>query len=201
MLGHTNQGLAAFVLAGGKSLRMGQDKAFVCWQGRTLLEGTLEVTHAVASSTTIIGARAKFEKYAAVVEDIYPHRGPLGGIHAALTATDQELNLILAVDLPNVTPALLSYLIGCAEHGSTLVTAPRLAAGWEPLCAVYRRPFASVAEAALRKGQNAIHPLLEAGSVRAIGEGQLAAAGFLPQMFRNFNTMMDLASAESTRHV
>jgi molybdopterin-guanine dinucleotide biosynthesis protein A len=157
------QGVAAFVLAGGKSLRIGQDKAFLPWEGQTLLERALEATQAVASRTRIVGAKAKFEAYGSVVEDVFVDRGPLGAIHAALRATDREFNLVLAVDLPFATPALLTYLIGRAHETPCLATVPRLGGGWEPLCAVYRREFAEVAETALKRGQNAIYPLLEDG--------------------------------------
>jgi molybdopterin-guanine dinucleotide biosynthesis protein A len=212
------QGVAAFVLAGGKSLRIGQDKAFLPWEGRTLLERALEATQAVASRTRIVGAKAKFEAYGSVVEDVFVDRGPLGAIHAALSATDREFNLVLAVDLPFATPALLAYLIGRAHETPCLATVPRPGGGWEPLCAVYRREFAKVAEPALKRGQNAIYPLLEDGSrledgvdqacaragvqeigiqemgVLAIDEKELAAAGFGAWMFRNINTIRDLES-------
>jgi molybdopterin-guanine dinucleotide biosynthesis protein A len=148
-----------------------------------------------------------------VVEDVFVDRGPLGAIHAALSATDREFNLVLAVDLPFATPALLTYLIGRAHEAPCLATVPRLGGGWEPLCAVYRREFAKVAEPALKRGQNAIYPLLEDGSrledgvdqacaragvqeigVLAIDEKELVAAGFGAWMFRNINTIRDLES-------
>jgi molybdopterin-guanine dinucleotide biosynthesis protein A len=208
------QDVAAFVLAGGKSIRMGQDKAFLPWEGQTLLERALEATEAVASLTRIVGAKAKFEAYGSFLEDVFVDRGPLGGIHAALSSTDREFNLVLAVDLPFATPALLTYLIGRARDTPCLATVPRLGGGWEPLCAVYRKEFSKVAEAALKQGHNAIHPLLEDGddhasgragvqaigveaiSVQAIDEKELAAAGFPARMFRNINTITDLRSCE-----
>jgi len=204
MPGKIKQNVAGFVLAGGKSVRMGQDKAFVTWEGSTLLNRALEATQAVASVACIVGAREKFAPYGSVVEDVFRDRGPLGGIHAALSSTDQELNLILAVDLPLVTPALLSFLIECAQDERNVATVPRLDAGWEPLCAVYRREFAEVAEGALKRGQNAIHRLLEdeiersgvRSGIRAIEERELVSAGFPALMFRNINTVMDLESCE-----
>jgi molybdopterin-guanine dinucleotide biosynthesis protein A len=204
MPGQIQQSVAAFVLAGGKSLRIGQDKAFLPWEGQTLLERALEATQAVASRTRIVGAKAKFEAHGSVVEDVFVDRGPLGAIHAALSATDREFNLVLAVDLPFATPALLAYLIGRAHDTPCLATVPRLGTGWEPLCAVYRREFAKVAEPALKRGQNAIHPLLEDGDDQACGragvlqidEKELVAAGFGAQMFRNINTIKDLESCE-----
>jgi|SRR5450432_34011 len=194
-----NERVAAFVLAGGKSSRMGRDKATLPWRGQTLLERALEATRAVASVTHIVGAAARFGLCGSVVEDIFPGRGPLGGIHAALRATDRELNLILAVDLPFVTPALLAHLIQRAQEAPQMAVVPRLKTGWEPLCAVYRKEFLTIADGALGRGQNAIHPLLEdaiQGDARlgilAIDEQELANFGFSSRMFRNVNTATDL---------
>ncbi len=192
-------GVTAFILAGGKSIRMGRDKAFVPWEGRTLLERALGAVQAVTPCTRIVGARTQFEPYGSVVEDIYSARGPLGGIHAALRATETDLNLILAVDLPYVTPALLAYLIEQARETQNLVTVPHFAAGWEPLCAVYRREFAEVAEGALRAGRNAIYPLLQGPGVLGIDEAKLVACGFSTHMFRNINSILDLSAASDAK--
>src|ERR1700733_6553877 len=99
--------LTVFILAGGKSTRMGRDKAFVEYEGRTLLARALEVARSVTPEVYIVGKREKFGRFARVVEDIFPDCGPLAGIHAALRASQTELNLILAVDMPFVSWAFL----------------------------------------------------------------------------------------------
>ena len=191
-------GVSAFVLAGGKSSRMGRDKAFVTWEGKTLLERALGTARAVSGRVWIVGAKPRFEPFGDVVEDLFPERGPLGGIHAALRGSGMELNLVLAVDLPFVTAGLLSYLIERAKDSESLAIVPRLVAGWEPLCAVYRQGFAEVAEQALREGRNAIHPLLDSAPVTAVGEDELVGHGFSARMFRNVNTLRDLGSTTGT---
>src|SRR5260370_29084173 len=108
--------VTAFILAGGKSTRMGADKAFVTLSGRSLLERMLELGHSVTRDVRIIGNAQKFSQFAPTVEDVFQDCGPLGGIHAALRASSTELNVILAVDLPFVSPALLQYLIARAER-------------------------------------------------------------------------------------
>ena len=89
--------VAAFVLAGGKSTRMGSDKAFVMLEGRTLLTRALELARTVSDNVRIVGSAEKFAAFAPVVEDVFRECGPLGGIHAALRASSAELNLMLAV--------------------------------------------------------------------------------------------------------
>lgn len=70
---------AAFVLAGGKSTRMGMDKAFVTLDGKTLLARALEVARAVTAEVRIVGDAAKFAAFGPVVEDEFRGCGPLGG--------------------------------------------------------------------------------------------------------------------------
>lgn len=71
--------VAAFILAGGKSTRMGTDKAFVVLEGRTLLARTLDLARAVTADVRIVGAAEKFAAFAPVVEDVFSGCGPLGG--------------------------------------------------------------------------------------------------------------------------
>ena len=98
--------VSAFVLAGGRSSRMGTDKAFVEFQGRTLLDRALALVTAITPNVYILGSRVKFEAFGKVVEDEFADHGPLGGIHAALRSSPSELNLILAVDIPFVAETL-----------------------------------------------------------------------------------------------
>jgi molybdopterin-guanine dinucleotide biosynthesis protein A len=190
--------VAAFVLAGGKSTRMGADKAFVMLEGRTLLARALELARAVTDNVSIVGDRAKFTAFAQVVEDVFPGCGPLGGIHAALRASSAEPNLMVAVDVPFASPALLQYLIERARSSSAVVTVARTDEGWQPLCAVYRREFAGAAENALQQGRYKIDALFGAMQVEAISEVELNAAGFSSKMFRNLNTREELEAARGS---
>ena len=190
--------LTAFILAGGKSTRMGADKAFLEVQGRTLLTRALELARSVAGEVRIVGDRAKFAAFAPVVEDVFPNCGPLGGIHAALRASQTDLNLMLAVDLPLISPKLLQYLITRARDASATVTAARANGGWQPLCAVYRREFADAAEQALQSGNYKIATLFLPSCTQLVSEEQLGSAGFRTDIFRNVNTPAELDAIRAT---
>ena len=188
--------LSAFILAGGQSTRMGTDKAFVALNGRTLLQRILDTARSVTPNVHIVGDLAKFSPFAPTIADIFPGCGPLAGIHAALRSSDTDLNLMLAVDLPFVPPALLQFLTTQAKASpAAVVTVPRTSQGWQPLCAIYRRSFVDLAEEALRNGHYKIDALFSATQVRAIDEDELQSAGFSPQLFRNLNTPQDLVAA------
>ena len=188
--------LSAFILAGGKSTRMGTDKAFVQLEGRTLLARVLVVARSLTPTVFIVGDRAKFAPFAAVVEDVFPECGPLGGIHAALRASHADLNLVLAVDTPFVSLALLQFLVSRAANSpSSTVTVPQANGGFQPLCAVYRRDFADTAEHALNAGRYKIDALFAETTSQIIRENELEVAGFSPRIFRNLNTPEELSAA------
>jgi molybdopterin-guanine dinucleotide biosynthesis protein A len=193
----TDHPLSAFILAGGQSTRMGTDKAFVALNGRTLLQRVLSTARSVTPNVCIIGDPARFSPFAPTVADIFRGCGPLAGIHAALHSSHSDLNLILAVDLPFVPPALLQFLRTQAEASPVAnAIVPLTSHGWQPLCAIYRRSFADLAGEALRSGRFKIDALFPAAEVRAINEDELQSAGFSPQLFRNLNTPQDLAASE-----
>ena len=191
--------VAAFVLAGGQSSRMGSDKASLLLGGRTLLERMLDLARSVTADVHIVGPRAKFGHLGPVIEDTYTGCGPLAGIHAALAASKCELNLILALDTPFLEPHFLRYLVEQAAVPAAvsapnsppqlpLVTFPRIAGQSQPLCAVYRRAFGAVAEASLRAGRYKIDPLFANIPCREIHDAELVRLAFDPQMFDNLNT-------------
>ncbi len=178
---------------------MGGDKAFLEFEGQSLLARALALARALTAEVYIVGERARFADFAPVVEDVYPGRGPLGGIHAALAASAREFNLVLAVDTPLLTSALLRFLVEQARASTAVVTVPRVAGGFQPLCAVYRPAFRETAEAALRLGHNKIDPLFAAVPARVVEQEELARFEFLPQMFDNLNTREDLERAARRR--
>jgi molybdenum cofactor guanylyltransferase len=192
-------GVSAFILAGGKSSRMGKDKAFLTLQGKTLLDRALQAAAAVVNDEEvfIVGDRHKFSPFGRVIEDVFPERGPLGGIHAALLQSSSELNLMLAVDVPFVEAEFLKYMVSQAEQCDALATVPRAGGRWQPLCAVYRKEFATAAGNSLQKGINRVDSLFERAKTRAIEEDELSRLGFGLRMFRNLNTQDEFERAEN----
>ena len=171
---------------------MGSDKAFLEIDGQSLIQRALDLARAVVRDVRIVGAPEKFSALAPAVADLYSDRGPLGGIHAALTNSATDLNLILAVDLPFLTTNFLQYLIAESESAAAVVTAPQAGGHLHPLCAVYRKQFLPHAERALSESRNKLDALFSEVPVRIISEEELKAAGFTAAIFRNLNTREDL---------
>ena len=181
---------SAYVLAGGLSTRMGQDKASLLLHGRTLLDRALE-------TLTTVGAPAT------VLPDIHPHCGPLSGIEAALTATTHDYNLFLPVDLPLLPAPFLRWMLSRALNTGALVTIPRIQGRPQPLCAVYHRELLPSITAALEAGNYKVMMVLTAAADRMdlfdterVASTNPAFSTFSPhplhRWFFNCNTPSDL---------
>ena len=102
---------AGFVLAGGRSSRMGVEKALVGFRGESMIVHALRTLREAGLSASIAGARTSLEQFAPVVPDAQPDLGPLGGICAALASTEARRAVFLPVDLPLLPASLLVALL------------------------------------------------------------------------------------------
>jgi len=195
MPGEPQLSRAAFLQAGGKSSRMGENKAFVDLDGRTLLARALHTLGEVCDEVVIVGDQLVFSGYGPTISDVFPQCGPLGGIHTALVHTSAELNLMLAVDMPFVSAELVRLIFQRAAESMAIVTVPRVSRGFQPLCAVYRRAFAPIAEKALKAGNYKIDAAFSGIRICEIADPDLRAAGFSERNFFNVNTPEDRSAA------
>src|SRR5438105_4127648 len=105
--------LAVAILAGGKSLRMGQDKTALRLHNRTMLEHVLERVKGLQLPVILIANEP--EKYGSyrlpIYPDAIPDSGSLGGIYTALKTSETQHTLCVAVDMPFLNARLLAYLI------------------------------------------------------------------------------------------
>ncbi len=135
-----------YVLAGGKSSRMGCDKAFLETGGQTFLENSVDALKPDCSQIKIVLNKSqthfieKLPKDISYIFDIYENRGALGGIHTGLSNCQSEFAVILAVDLPFVTSETIAVLANIALSDKKVsAVVPNQADGrLQPLCAVYR---------------------------------------------------------------
>ncbi len=129
--------VSGYVLAGGQSSRMGEDKALLSIRGQTLIERAADALASIAGSITIVGLRSDHNGRSSVIADSYPGRGSIVGLYTALADCKTELAAVLACDLPFVDSELLSQLV--ASIGDQDAAMPRQNDGrLQPLCSVYR---------------------------------------------------------------
>lgn len=163
--------LTGLILAGGRSSRMGRDKAGLTLpDGRTLLQRQADVLRAAGAATVLVSVRAGDGSQlpgAVMVPDAMPDAGPLAGIAAGLRAAPPGLVAVLAVDMPQIGEAHLRQLTGLATESCGVV--PVRDGQLEPLVAVYPASLAGSAEASLAGGQRAVHAWVR----REVEQGRL----------------------------
>ncbi len=115
--------VSGIILAGGKSRRMGRDKAFLDFDGKPLIAHVIERVRALCSDVFIVAndaaAFAHFDTR--VVSDVYPGKGSLGGIFSGLQAAREEYALAVACDMPFLNDALLCYLISLVPQFDVVI--------------------------------------------------------------------------------
>lgn len=158
-LTQANQPLfSAVILAGGASRRMGRDKAWLELEGKPLLQHALDKVRALAISEVYISGRPGVD-YSAyhcqVLQDLEPGFGPMSGIERALFVSAAPLLLVLAVDLPRMSPDFLARLQSKCNPLTGVV--PVLREQVEPLAAIYPKRCHVLASSALAKGQREVH--------------------------------------------
>ncbi|MGH9431420.1 MAG: molybdenum cofactor guanylyltransferase [Terriglobia bacterium] len=189
--------VTGFVLAGGKSRRMGRPKQGLVLDGQTMLQRQLRLLTQVCRAAWVAGSQgATLAGGGPVLVDIFPGRGPLGGIYTGLAHTRTEYNLFISCDLPFLQPGFLQYLCHRAIASSADATVPRTTDyGVQPLCAVYRRRMRWSIRASLDAGNGKISRVFPKVRCEILGGRELAQKGFSQAIFANMNTPADYEAA------
>jgi molybdenum cofactor guanylyltransferase len=175
---------------------MGSDKAFLQLGDKTFIQRACELAESVADSFAIVGTPEKLSSFGPVIPDIHPNRGPLGGLYSALSASQTDLNLILAVDLPLLTRDFLLSFRTLADSEPVMAVVPRVGNRLQPLCAFYPRHGATEAERLLASGLNKLEAFFEKIPFRVLEEDEILRLGGSPEMFLNVNSPEDYERAK-----
>lgn len=184
------------VQAGGRSSRMGRNKALIPLGGIPLIERVLRRTAGLAEEVLITTNRPTDFAYLGVrlVPDREPGAGALPGLLTALEAAHGETVLLLACDLPFVCRPLLEHLLSRAPEAQVVV--PQWNDILEPLHAVYSRSCTNAVRAAVQAGQQRVIDILPRVTQRVVDGATIAQFDPDGWSFFNINTPQDLARAE-----
>ncbi|MCW5549944.1 MAG: molybdenum cofactor guanylyltransferase [Opitutaceae bacterium] len=158
---------SAVLLAGGRSSRMGADKALLPTQGRPLWQRQVEVLRAAGAREIFFSVRPEQAWIPAgvqVVQDAVAGAGPLAGIAAALAACGDGHLAVLAVDLPRMEPAWFARLLERCGPGAGAVG--RRGNFYEPLAAIYPRELLAAATEALARGELSLQAFIAGAGTR-----------------------------------
>jgi molybdopterin-guanine dinucleotide biosynthesis protein A len=176
------------ILAGGKSRRMGRDKAFLPFGTGMLIERVIEVLRQVTEDVILITNTPElYQRFGLpMFSDVIPEAGSLGGVYTGLASTKTSYSLCLACDMPFVKPAFLRFL--CEMAAAADVVIPRNAEDFQPLCAVYSQACREPIRQKIDAGRLKITGFFDQVRVRVV-EGELLTR-YDPHdvMFFNANT-------------
>lgn len=211
--------ISGYVLAGGRSSRMGTDKAFLQLAGKPLVAHAVAKLRHICAEVYILGSNPALAAYAPLVPDLHPNCGPVGGIEAALAHTARDWNLILAVDMPFLPAAILHRWAVRTVGGTNRVATFTVDGRPQPAVCLLHRQIAPSIAAAVALEEFKLLPVIEAAAhvialqqdqpLEQILSNRLTPGDFLLPLdvptltaarqlwFTNLNTPQDFAVAEA----
>jgi molybdenum cofactor guanylyltransferase len=196
----TRPNVAAIVLAGGKSTRLGRDKASEMLRGRSLLQRVIDRLDGLADEYVVVKAASQelppvfASRPITVVEDLHPGAGPLGGVYTGLSSMDTPRAFAVACDMPLLQPRLLRALLRLAPDHDAVV--PINNALPEPLCAIYAASCLPAIKSQIDSGRFKMTSFLDSVNVRYVEPSEWQRFDAEGLSFFNLNGEDDLARAE-----
>lgn len=181
-----------FVLAGGMSRRMGQDKALMRLGEIPLVLQAARILQPFVDNVTLLAHPQRYEHlWASVVADRWPNEGPLGAVCTGMHHSTAPWNVFLACDIPLVSRQFIELLIHRLGTTSSDAVVPRGRDGWQPLSAAYHARCREIFVRAFETGERSIVGLLNEVRVDTITQDDMRAAGLSQTELTNMNTPGD----------
>ena len=187
--------MASIVLAGGKNLRLGRSKALETICGQSLIERVIERLRQLTDEILVVTSQEHLDLPVAggakILVDLYPDKGPLGGIYTGLLEARASHGIVIACDMPFLNIELLRYMIGLVDEFDAVV--PRLGEGMaEPLHAIYSKNCLGEMKARLKRNQLGAHSFLNMVRVRYVERDECEKLDPRLLSFFNINYQSDL---------
>jgi molybdenum cofactor guanylyltransferase len=146
--------ITAFILSGGKSSRIGTNKSFLLFDGKPLIQRLTKILDTIFHEVVISSNEPELYGFTKkeVVRDIFSARGPLSGIHSALSSTTSESNFIISCDMPFISRELIVYLTDYKTDSKILL--PKADRRIQPLCGIYSKSVLPDVEKLLIESSN-----------------------------------------------
>ncbi|MBN1821339.1 MAG: molybdenum cofactor guanylyltransferase [Prolixibacteraceae bacterium] len=181
--------LTGIILSGGKSLRMGADKAFIPFREKLLIEHSIEILKPFCSEILISANSEKYSSFGyKIVPDEIAGCGPIGGIYSALKKSTSLWNLIISCDTPFISNELITRLKGSVGDFDCLI--PAYAGNKEPLVSMFHKKCLPDISEHIKAGNFKMHTLLEKLNCLEIDVSDLVQKK--PDLFANFNSPEDI---------
>ncbi len=184
--------ITGLILAGGKSARMGRNKALIKVGGQSVIQRVADVVSDCCSHVMVVCSSEDDYSFlgVTVIRDLEPGHGPFMGLYSGLVRMETERALAVGCDMPYIKPELARYLAELSDHSEIVV--PRIQGFYEPLFATYSKACIDHAKELLESREKRIRMLYERMETRVMEETEIKK--FDPDLdtFINLNFPGDL---------
>ena len=192
--------MTGIILAGGKSLRLGREKALEPVNNKRLIDRVISVICSICSEIIVVTNQEQYKRLVKanlrvkIEVDLVPGKSSLGGIYTGLAYTNTMYNLIVGCDMPFLNHALLSYLVQNAPGYDAVV--PRVGKFLEPLHAVYTKNCMTAAEKFIAENTLSVNRIFKYVKTRYVDKDEVDLFDPDHLSFFNINTENELVEAE-----
>lgn len=186
--------LSAYILCGGKSSRMGEEKGLVEFQGKSFVQWILEAIFPLVSNPVLVTKNPDYQSFELeMIQDLVEDQGPLGGIYTALSHSTSDLVLILSCDIPKITTEVLTFLVEKSKAAPEKITFLSDGKNDYPLIGIYPKQYLKTVEKSILNGELKLRQLVESLPHQRI----VLNDGRIPTV-QNINTKAQLQSLSQT---
>ncbi|TDN86361.1 molybdenum cofactor guanylyltransferase [Salegentibacter sp. 24] len=179
-----------YILCGGKSSRMRTEKGLVYFRGNTFMSCILNAVKPISENICLVTSNRDYEKFGLeLVKDIFPEKGPLGGIYTALHHSSAEKNLILSCDIPLISTEIIERLLKITAQKYAEISYLADSENEFPLIGVYEKKLTKALEFSLQYNELRVQQFVKSRYSRKIIVDAEEA-----NLLKNINTQQQLAS-------
>lgn len=182
--------IVAYVLCGGKSVRMQTEKGLVLYKGKPFIRWIIEAIMPITSNIILVTSNGDYSLVGLpMIEDTFPNKGPVGGIYTALKHSKSDRNLILSCDVPKINTDLLRGMMDESEKKEAFVTFLSDGKNDYPLIGVYKKEALEAFDEAISADKLKLCPL-----VNLISHHKLIINSDQKSLVQNINSKTELLS-------
>jgi len=188
----TKRNITGIILSGGKSIRMGENKAFIEIEGIPIINRIHSLFKRLFQEIIVVtDQRELFSSLdAKIYSDLIPNRGVLAGLYTGLFFSSFSYSFCVACDMPFLNTSVIQYLMNKIDDSDVIV--PRTEDGLQPLHAIYSRNCLEPIRKTIEQGKYKIVDFYPMVKIKTIGEDEFRSYDPMMESFVNVNTPDEL---------
>jgi len=183
-----------YILAGGKSSRMGTDKGLLLFEGKAMIQYVIEQMQAVFSKLVLVSNNPEYEKFGLeVIPDLIKDSGPAGGIYTALKHSKAKLNFMVSCDMPFITKEAIAFIIENTNESQIVLLENQ--GKIEPLFGIYSKDCENIWLELIQQNTIKLQKMVSHFNLKTIPVENNEI--FKKSFFNNINTKEDFDNASN----